>query len=111
MDKEDALYKKVSEEFEKYKVALCYKAPREIFDSSYRTSCYRELICMFENDQNWTEAELDAFLGEEDLLSTLYSEWLDCDSNVQDEFYYSTKNWLEQELQSETDDEWEPGDD
>jgi hypothetical protein len=107
LTKIESLYNKVLEEYSEYKAELLKRPPIEIFDNSYRTVCYNDFLMILEDEDRWTDEEIDAMLAESNLLDSLYSEWLDCSEMSFEDMGYCADNYVDnllKELESEEND-------
>jgi len=95
VDKLAILSSKISNEFDVYKAEMLTKSAQEIFDAHYKIGCYEEFVCLFEKNNDWSESELDVLINEPDLLISLYREWLDCDTAIQEEYKSCVQDFVE----------------
>jgi len=75
------LYEKIDKEMSDYKEELKQMTPDKIIENAYRLVVKDEIACELKG-MYLDEEEIKAMLKQEDLLSTFYDDWLNCDGRL-----------------------------
>lgn len=85
---------KIREEYKEFIKELKQNRPEVIIERAYEKVCKEEMIYAFEKKE-LTVSECKAIIGQNDVLSLCYDNWLNSDGNFNEMLEYSVDDELE----------------
>jgi hypothetical protein len=73
----ESLSGKVNQEYADWRAGLLELYPDEVLDMAYEVVIKSELVCMF-GAEGFGESEMQELLSLDNVLDTIYKEWLKC---------------------------------
>lgn len=91
---EEKLFEKLNKELESLKSKMRKGGIDYAIDKSYELTTKQEIIDSIQYDHNLSNTEIKALLSKENLLDSLYDDWLDFDGNMREHINYSVDESL-----------------
>ena len=72
---DEQLYNKIRQQFETYKNWLLQQSPEEILNHTYEYTIKQDILCIFENGENFSEENAKTLLELPDPLEEIFEEF------------------------------------